>query len=322
MPVGRRKLVLEFLHMALASHAPSGAVEAPKLCCSSPFMVDRLLPVPCGQCHACRVAAKRRVVFRARVEREAHADACCATLTYSDEFVGDGNVRRVEWKRVKDRLARQFYKDTGVRLRFFGIGEYGGRGRPHWHVVAFGMPLALGERYWRQAWTDPETGRSMGFVSVGEAGCAAMEYIAGYCVKKLTRQGDRMLGDRAAEFVVRPNRPGLGLGGAEVVGKTICGNAGALAAVQASGDVPGHVRMGGATVSLDKVFRNKLRQVVVGDDQAELVRLARAADYRRQCVRGSWQWGEAWGSGEPASDKQRVRQREARSRIYASRRSL
>lgn len=309
--------------MALASVAAPVGAAAPKLVCSSPYMVDRLLPVPCGQCHACRIAAKRRVVFRAGLESCQHVDACCATLTYNDEFVGDGNVRRAEWKLVKDRLAKKFRLDTGRKLRFFGIGEYGEKfGRPHWHVVAFGMPLVLGEQYWKQAWTDPKTGQSMGYVSVGEAGPAAMDYIAGYCVKKLTRRGDRWLGEREPEFVVRPNRPGLGLGAAKVLGDQLVNNAGALAAVQRAGDVPPALRFGRAAKTLDKVFKNKVRQAVFGEDQAELVRQARAADYRRQCVRGSWQFGEAWGSGEPASEKQRVLQRETRSRIYASGRKL
>lgn len=298
-------------------------LEPPKLVCSRPFMALGRMPVPCRQCKACRIASKLRVVLRAELERRCHADACCATLTYSDEFLGNGQVRKAEWKKVKERLYCMVRKDLGVKLRFFGIGEYGEHfGRPHWHVVAFGLPLALGQAYWEKAWTDPVTGKLMGNVQVGEAGYEALRYIAGYCVKKLTRPDDPWLDGRAPEFVIRPNRPGLGLGFVDDLAQSILSNPAALDEVKRVGDVPAEMRLGRGRQALDKLFKQKLRVSVLGEEYAELAREARGANYLAECAVGGERFGRFWSLGGPATDTVRVRQRVTRAKIFASARSL
>lgn len=310
--------------MVASSVSSPDELVSPKVVCSSPYMaLGGLVPVPCGQCKACRLARKLRVVQRAELERMCHADACCATLTYSDAFVGDGNVRPAEWKRVKERLYCQVRKDLGIKLRFFGIGEYGENfGRPHWHVIAFGLPLALGHEYWERAWTDPASGELMGRIDVQEAEHSAIKYIAGYAMKKMTRWNDPWLEGRSPEFVIRPNRPGLGLGFVDDVVSAIRADPLVLDMVQQAGDIPARMRMGRGLAAMDKLFKQKVRAGVLGADQAEAAREAHASNYLQQCRVGRSDFGLDWALGAPAVDRARVVRRVKRASLYASRKSL
>lgn len=303
--------------VSLASSAPE--LEAPQLMCSGPYMLHGRVPVRCGQCMACRIARKRAVVARAMLERLQHRDACCGTLTYSDEFVGDYQVRSADWVHARDRLRYQVETDLGVKLRFFGIGEYGSdKGRPHWHVVAFGLPWSAGQEYFERAWRDPRSGDLMGRVGVGDADLAAMEYVAGYALKKLTVPGDRLLGDRAPEFVIRPTRPGLGLGYVAEIAQAIVSEPAVLEAVLAAGDIPAQLRVGGALQGIDKYMRNALRDVIFGEGGAELAREARKANYLAECAIGQAEHGRLWSMGFPAVAHQRIRNHLGRVAIYAS----
>lgn len=309
----------EVLLSTVSLASSSTELESPELMCSGPYMLHGRVPVRCGQCMSCRVARKRAVVLRAMLERLQHKEACCGTLTYSDEFVGDYQVRPSDWWHARDRLRDHVSRDLGVKLRFFGIGEYGtDKGRPHWYVVAFGLPWSAGQEYFERAWTDPRAGVPIGNVQVGEAGLAAMEYAAGYCLKKLTVPGDRLLGGRSPEFVIRPNNPGLGLGYVAQIAGAILSEPAVLARVLADGDIPAQLRVGGSMQGIDKYMRNQLRDVILGEGGAELAREARKANYFAECAVGAAEYGRAWSFGGPAVAHQRIRNHLGRVAIYAS----
>lgn len=299
-------------------------LQAPKLVCSHPYMaLGGLVPSRCGQCTSCRVTRMRKVVLRSELELRLHRDASVVTLTYADEFVGDGNVRKDEWKKVKERLYVAYRRATGVKLRFHGIGEYGGlNGRPHWHVVAFGLPVRDAQEYWEKAWIDPASGKSLGHIKVDKVDLAVLRYVAGYCMSKLTRPDDPWLEGRAPEFAIRPNRPGLGLGYVDSFIESILSSPGGLAAVKQMGDVPAEVRLGKGVVALDKLFKQKVRVGVFGEAQAEQILRARKDQYVGQSAEGRKQFGRVWAFGGPARAAVRVLQREKRLKLFSSKKSL
>lgn len=305
--------------MTPVSLGSPGEPVPPKLLCSAPYLVRGLMPARCGQCMSCRIARKRAVVLRASLERAQHADACCATLTYSDEFVGDYQVRPADWWHARDRLRHQVERDLGVKPRFFGIGEYGDqKGRPHWHVIAYGLRLVDGEEYFQRAWSDPLSGQPLGGVRVGPGDLAAAEYTAGYTLKKLTVRGDKLLEGRSPEFVIRPNNPGLGLSFIAQIAEAILADPAVHAAIVASGDIPAQLRVGGSLQGIDKYMRNQLRDIVLGEGGAELAREARKANYVAECVAGRNEYGRLWSMGGPSSDAQGIRNRVGKFKIYAS----
>ena len=97
--------------------------------------------VPCGHCSHCRKSYAREMAFR--VEAEAYDKYVYnVLLTYDDEHLPriDGRpvLNRVHVQDFLKRFRTWHDKYTGTKLRFFGVGEYGGKkGRPHYHVIFF-----------------------------------------------------------------------------------------------------------------------------------------------------------------------------------------
>jgi len=128
-----------------------------------------------------------------------HDDNCFLTLTYADEKLpAYGSLDRDAVPKFMKRLRK-----SGVKARYFQCGEYGDKGRPHYHVCLFGhafpdreyareskagFPLyrspAL-ERLWRD-----------GFSDIGDLTFESAAYCARYVMKKIT-------GARAEEHYAR-----------------------------------------------------------------------------------------------------------------------
>lgn len=150
----------------------------------------RSIRIPCRQCIGCRRARQDAWALRCMFEALMHRHAWFATFTYSDEFLpqrGSLDYRDVQLfcKRLRRRVGR---------FRFFVAGEYGGQfGRPHWHMLIFGVDFADLERInsmrskepvfrapvLAEAW--PQGFHSLGFVTLASA-----RYTASYAVDKIT----------------------------------------------------------------------------------------------------------------------------------------
>lgn len=97
--------------------------------------------VGCGHCSYCRKQYAREMAFR--VEAESYDKFCYnVLLTYDDAHLPMLNGRPVLNRvHIQDFLKRfrSWHDDhTGTKLRFFGVGEYGGKkGRPHYHLILF-----------------------------------------------------------------------------------------------------------------------------------------------------------------------------------------
>lgn len=105
----------------------------------------RMMPngfyVPCGKCSRCRANYAREMAFR--VEAESFDKYVYNVLiTYDDAnlplFDGRPVLNRVHIQDFLKRFRTWHDKYTGNKLRFFGVGEYGGKkGRPHYHLILF-----------------------------------------------------------------------------------------------------------------------------------------------------------------------------------------
>lgn len=181
--------------------------------CHNPYIpMGHSTPAPCRKCIACRVNWKRLWTHRLILERKAHDKSAFVTLTYDDE-----NLERVkhqvsirEIQKFNKRLRKKF---SGIRIRFYAVGEYGDRTwRPHYHIAYFGISCEhhggcttlkkkrIAEKlkkygnvqiqrswYWdsicdtckkvEEAWDS-------GFIQVDELNDTTSGYICGYCTKK------------------------------------------------------------------------------------------------------------------------------------------
>lgn len=114
----------------------------------SPDLVEE---IPCGRCLSCRLDYSRTWANRCMMEAAMHKENCFVTLTYNEDCVPIiesvdhrklGEVGFVPTLRKRDlqlflkRLRKFFEEDR--KIRFYACGEYGSKGRPHYHLILFG----------------------------------------------------------------------------------------------------------------------------------------------------------------------------------------
>lgn len=167
-----------------------------------------LVTVSCGKCIECLSARSNEWAFRLMIEKADHKQSCFVTLTYRES---PGSVSKRDFqlfmKRLRDRIAP-------TKVRYFACGEYGSKGRPHYHAVIFGWrpsdmqyfysssgnPLYLShelEKLW-----------PLGFVTVGDLSLSSCKYVAKY----LQKLRDPPPGCDPP-FVLMSTHPGIGYNG-------------------------------------------------------------------------------------------------------------
>lgn len=181
-----------------------------------------------------------------------HESNLFVTLTYKpEELPSDGSLDRSHYVKFLKRLRARV---SPVRFRYFIVGEYGDESwRPHFHACLFGFPIGLSDCI-EKAW-------GKGFVHIGDFNRYTAQYCAGYVVKKMTAADDERLRGRAPEFARMSLNPGLGAAAMEVLSAMFDSDVG-LDELEATGDVPRAVRVGGALAPLGRYLRERLRKEI------------------------------------------------------------
>lgn len=231
-------------------------------------MLTDALPVSCGQCMPCRIKRRRLWVHRMVLESLCYeAGQCCfLTLTYSPECLPvDGNLSTEHFTLWLKRFRRAL---DPVRIRYFGVGEYGDLSwRPHYHLCVFGVgpecqPIV--DRTWNYA--PAGTG---GFVAAYEFNMTTAQYTAGYVVKKMTAKDDWRLDGRTPEFFRVSRNPGIGAPATELILDAFEKNGGA----DLLSDVPMNLKLGRSTLILGRYLRKMLRdQIGFSDEYKEALK--------------------------------------------------
>ena len=176
--------------------------------------------VPCSQCIACRLNRARDWSIRIMHEVKMHnGKACFLTLTYNQEnapWVSDFQATLVK-KDVQDFMKRLRKRLEPAKIRYYLCGEYGENyGRPHYHIIVFGLSVQDAERVVRDCWL-------FGFVHIGSVTVDSANYVARYCTKLLTGKGKEWYIDRniIPEFSLMSRRPGIGAGWLEKYGNEV-----------------------------------------------------------------------------------------------------
>jgi len=238
---------------------------------------------------SCRINRQRVWTSKLIMESMYHAPQSnwFITLTYDDEHapVGpDGQLTLVRQHGVafRKRMRTELEQST-QSFRFFFVGEYGGKTqRPHYHMLAFGLPMlrrsprsssigASGD----QVASSRQPGRSgievlnvealvqskwpHGFVSVAPVTKARMAYCAHYCTKKLTSSADIRLGSRHPEFSQMSRRPALGDAFVQTIAQ---GLNRPHSHVELTGDVPFQYRYEGQVWPFSQRHKRLMRKLV------------------------------------------------------------
>lgn len=216
--------------------------------CRNPYTPHAGHAFGCGQCMPCRFNRRRLWTHRMMLEALVHPSASFATLTYSPENLPDGGTLV---PRDLQLWLKRFRKQSGVPVRYFGVGEYGDFSwRPHYHLALFGVGREA-EPLVRSTW-------GLGHVMLGDLTLASAGYIAGYVTKKMTQQKDDRLEGRFPEFARMSTRPGIG---APAIGDVAAAlqNRHGWDEIGRTGDVPAALRVGPSKMPLGRYLRGRLR---------------------------------------------------------------
>lgn len=172
----------------------------------SPFgvkdkMTGETTGVPCGKCPACYARRVSQWSFRLVQEDKVAISSHFITLTYDTNNVP---ITQAGFMGLDKRDLQLFFKrlrkrhDRSVRIRYFAVGEYGGKSmRPHYHVILFNADIKLIDQAW-----------SLGMVHYGTVTGASI----GYCMKYISKPSKIPLhknDDRKKEFAIMSQ--GLGI---------------------------------------------------------------------------------------------------------------
>ena len=155
------------------------------------------------KCLGCQEDYSRQWAVRAWHHSMKHKENAFITLTFNDKYV-PRELDHSIWQRFMKRLRRAISQPVSM----FMAGEYGSKNfRPHFHacIFGFGFPdrvlwsVRNGVQLYTSAflgrlWSDPKTGESFGFSSVGDVTFESAAYIARYVGKKSQRSVEELDG--------------------------------------------------------------------------------------------------------------------------------
>lgn len=203
-----------------------------------------LIKVPCGKCIGCRNDYARRWSARCYHEGFMHnhfKNCAFITLTFNNNMLfkrkNPWSVDKLlfsQWiKRFRERVQAKYAECTDTKLRFYACGEYGSKGRPHYHMLLYGFnfpdkyviqgqgyPKKLQPKYingrlvknyrspfLEECWTPPNSSDSYGFTTISDVNQFTCSYVARYVMKK---SGLNEFPDREPVFTNASRMPGIG----------------------------------------------------------------------------------------------------------------
>jgi len=298
--------------------------------CKNPYVSPKGQAYGCGQCLPCRLNRRRVWMHRILLESLQQEDNSFVTLTYRPELepVGGVDPRALQlWlKRLRKSVAP-------VRLRYFGVGEYGDASfRPHYHAALFGLPACSqgGTVYRRDGFETrccsicSVVSRSWeyGRVHVGTLTPHSAGYIAGYVTKKMTGVDDDRLKGRNPEFARMSLRPGIGADATWELADVH------LQWCEDAPDVVTALRHGGRILPLGRYLTQRLRAQTgrpINAPEATLAKLeAEVLDVRMasEAIGGTQGWRLIMKDLLIQKNQGHINNVEGRERIYGKRRKI
>lgn len=217
------------------------------------------------------------------LEAKEHGDNAFLTLTYDDEHLPltrDG-IMTLHPPHVPEFLKRLRDQIHPVKIRYFGIGEYGTHTqRPHYHLGLFGYPACL------QGETTPDKHgyccppcdqikKSWGHAKVIHVKPFSdhnAEYMAEYFIAKITRPTDEAFKGRTPEKTFMSRKPAIGSMACHDIASVVMD----YELEDTIPDVPKAIRKGAKLHPIGRTLVQKVRERIGRDrktPEAELRRL-------------------------------------------------
>lgn len=283
--------------------------------CKKPYMQGNLA-YGCGQCMPCRYNRRRLWTHRIILESLVHQGSSFLTLTYADEFLPDNGSLE---PRDLQLFMKRIRKNTGLKLRYYGVGEYGDvTERPHYHVALFGLDPSDAAHV-AASW-------GLGHTMCGTLTFDSAAYVAGYVTKKMTGKDDIRLRGRYPEFARMSLRPGIGALAVDQIALALQNEHG-WDEIDRTGDVPLSLRHGVRDYPLGSYLRKKLREAMNFEDTSTPQSVTHEIS-KEMC--DMWANYQSKAEVAPISlkevliavNKQKVRNMETRTKIFSKQRTL
>lgn len=184
--------------------------------------------IPCGQCTDCRIRKGSDWTSRLVHESKFHLVSSFLTMTYDDAHLPEHETLVPRDMQLFVKRVRKHY--PGVKLRYFGVGEYGEKThRPHYHMILFGAAFledrrphsknSAGDQLYTSATLEKLWGK--GHCLIGNVSPQSCGYVAQYAFKKINgklgeehyRRVDPRTGETwvlQKEFANMSTHPGIG----------------------------------------------------------------------------------------------------------------
>lgn len=221
------------------------------------------VPFPCGRCIPCLINKRRVWTCRLTLEFLTTGKGLYITLTYRDDDLPySPSYKPTLCKRDFQLFMKRLRKSLSPLIfRFFACGEYGEEnGRPHFHAILFGLDeshiAAVAD-----AWPH-------GFTSCRAAEPNAIQYVAGYVLKKIIKKEDSS-DDRVPEFSLSSRRPGIGSVAIDAISKALKDHPEAFRIGDFDQDVPGSLSIQGRFFPLGRYMIRHLRDALGMDSDRE-----------------------------------------------------
>lgn len=304
--------------------------------CRDPFIKNGAA-YGCGRCMPCRVQRRRLWGHRIMLETYLQKDNAFLTLTYNDTWVprnaaGEQILEPRHLQLYMKRLRKELHP---TRIRFYGVGEYGGKSlRPHYHVILFNAPTckngqtkeglrgfpmpsqccSVCQFYQREWYTKvDDVKHEMGVIHLGEVNQFTAEYTARYVEKKMTHTDDPRLNGKPPEFM----RCSQGIGKEfmwDVASVLLQHNR------ETWTDVPSALRHGTKVMPLGRYLRGKLREMVGADPKCPEYTLDAIKAEMRPLREAAFEASTSFKKAIIEAGNQKVLNMEKRNEIFASRR--
>lgn len=173
------------------------------------------LDLPCGQCVGCRLERSRQWAVRCMHEASLYSDNSFLTLTYSDQYLPPNNsLVKSDFQYFMKRLRKSLAPKT---VRYYHCGEYGEKGRPHYHALLFNHDFKDKKIFSTRGGNSVYTSAHLsslwpqGFSVIGEVTFESAAYVARYVMKKVTgKKAESHYAGRVPEYTTMSRRPGIG----------------------------------------------------------------------------------------------------------------
>lgn len=168
---------------------------------------ERYYAVPCGQCPACITNRRGQWNFRLNQEVKNCVNAYFLTLTYAEDYLPRNSLGYPTFKKedVQKFFKRLRKACEPLKIRYFLVGEYGGRrGRPHYHAILFDLP-DFGDA-WRKIFKIWSKGR----ISLSSCTPARIGYIANYMYGYYDGHNPEISDETNKVFMLCSRRPAIG----------------------------------------------------------------------------------------------------------------